>query len=205
MARYLICITGASGAVYGLRLLTALAAAGTTVHLICSPWGARVVLEETGLPIGYWLGKIRSGGGPGAEPTTVTVHRCDDFSAPVASGSFRLDGMAVIPCSMGTIGALASGVSANLVQRSGAVALKEGWPLVLVPRETPLSLVALRNLVSLKESGAVILPASPGFYGKPSTIESLVDQVVHRTMDCLGANARGAFRWREDKGPTGAF
>jgi 4-hydroxy-3-polyprenylbenzoate decarboxylase len=98
---------------------------------------------------------------------------------------------------MGTAGAIASGISANLVQRAGAVALKEGWPLIIVPRESPLSLVALRSLVALKEAGATILPASPGFYSNPGSIDDLVDQIVTRILDRLGLAMPGAKRWEE--------
>lgn len=195
MARYLVCITGASGAIYAMRLLSSLASQGAILHVACSTWGARVMLEETGRPLGYWLGKLRAHGGPGGLPASITLHRNDDFSSPIASGSFVLDGMAVVPCSLGTLGAIASGTSVNLIHRAAAVALKEEWPLVIVPRETPLSLVPLRNLVTLKEAGAVVLPASPGFYAKPANIEQLVDQVVHRIMDRLGTPAARARRW----------
>jgi flavin prenyltransferase len=186
--RYLICVTGASGAVYGLRLLRALALRdGAELHLVASHWGRRVILEETGSPLEAHL----EGMGP------VRVHDPDDLSASVASGSFRLSAAAIVPCSLGTVGALASGVVTNLVHRAGAVALKEGWPLVLVPRESPLSLVALRGLAALREAGAVILPACPGFYGRPSTVDELVDGVVERICDSMGAALPGARRWRE--------
>ncbi|MEN6363958.1 MAG: UbiX family flavin prenyltransferase [Rectinema sp.] len=198
MARHLVCITGASGAIYALRLIAALASEGSIVHVTCSPWGGRVMLEETGRPLGYWLGKIRAKGGPGGTPAILTLHRPDDFASPVASGSFSLDGTVIAPCSMGTLGAISSGVSGNLIHRAGAVALKEGWPLIVVPRETPLSLIALRGMTSLKEAGAIILPACPGFYGKPSNMEQLVDQIVHRIMDRLGTPSQRASRWRDD-------
>lgn len=196
MARHLVCITGASGAIYALRLLSALAAQGSLLHVVCSPWGARVILEETGQPFGYWLGRIRAQGTRSGVPVSLSVHRHDDFASPVASGSFRLDGTVVVPCSLGSLGAIASGGSSNLIHRAGAIALKEEWPLILVPRETPLSLIALRAMVAVKEAGAVIMPASPGFYAKPDTIEALVDQVVQRILDRLGMPADGAYRWR---------
>lgn len=195
MARYLVCITGASGAIYALRLLSALASRGVILHVVCSSWGARVLLEETGRSLGYWLGKLRAEGGPRGSQAVIKVHAPDDFSAPVASGSFRLDGMAVAPCSIGTLGSLASGTCQNLIHRAGAVALKEGWPLVIVPRETPLSLVTIRSFETLTLAGATILPASPGFYTKPESIESLVDTVVHRVMDRLGLPAGSTPRW----------
>ncbi len=200
MARYLVCLTGASGAIYGIRLLSALASTGATVHLAASSWGARVVLEETGRPLGYWVGKIRTAGGPGGRPATISVHASDDLGAPVASGSFKLDGTAIVPCSMGTVGALASGAVSNLVHRAGAVALKEGWPLVLVPRESPLSLVALEGLVKLKESGATILPACPGFYNRPKAIDELIDQITYRVLDHLGLPTPGAPKWKDTRG-----
>lgn len=205
MPRYLVCLTGASGAIYGLRLLKALAQAGAELHLVASAWGERVVLEETGRPLSAWLEELRGAApgdatpGGGADRCRITRYSPDDLSAPVASGSFRLDGAAVVPCSMGTAGALAAGTVSNLVHRAGAVALKEGWPLVLAPRESPLSLVDLRNLTALAEAGAAIMPASPGFYHRPAAIEELVDGFVARILDRLGApNAIG----RPWKGPA---
>jgi flavin prenyltransferase len=194
MPRYLICMTGASGAIYGIRLLGALASAegprpGCELHFVASAWAARVVLEETGRSIADHVAAL----GPGR----VETHEPDDLASPLSSGSFRLDGTVVVPCSMGTAGAMASGISANLVQRAGAVALKEAWPLILVPRESPLSLVSLRSLVALKEAGATILPASPGFYAGPRSIDELVDQIVARILDRLGLSMPGARRWEE--------
>jgi len=197
MSRFLVCITGASGALYSIRLISALASQGVMVHVVCSPWGARLIIEETERTLGYWLGKIRAEGGPKKSPAIIMLHSSDDYSSPVASGSFRLDGTAIVPCSMGTIGSLSSGSCSNLIHRAGSVALKEGWPLVLVPRETPLSLVALRALASLREAGAVIMPASPSFYSKPQSIEQLTDTVVHRILDHLGIPDDRAYRWNE--------
>ncbi len=194
MRRYLLCMTGASGAAYGLRLLRALASPDgpcpeAELYLVASSWAERVVLEETGRPLADHVAEL----GPGR----VEVYGPEDLDAPLSSGSFRLDGTAVAPCSMGTAGAIAAGISANLVHRAAAVALKEGWPLVLVPRESPLSLPSLRALVALKEAGATILPASPGFYARPSTVEELVDQIAARILDRLGLSMPGARRWDE--------
>jgi flavin prenyltransferase len=196
MVRYLVCMTGASGAAYGLRLLGALASPtgpcpGAEIHLVASKWAQAVVLEETGRPLADQVAAL----GPGR----VVTHGVEDLASPLASGSFRLSGAVVVPCSMGTAGAIAAGISSNLIQRAGAVALKEGWPLVLVPRESPLSLVGLRALVALREAGATILPASPGFYARPSSIDDLVDQIAARILDRLGLELPGAKRW-EDKG-----
>ena len=194
MARYLVCMTGASGAVYGIRLLRALASPegpcpDAEIHLVASAWAEAVVIEETGRPLADHVSAL----GPGR----IRTHKSDDLASSISSGSFRLSGTVVVPCSMGTAGAMAAGISANLIQRAGAVALKEGWPLVLVPRESPLSLVALRALVSLKEAGAAILPASPGFYAHPSSIDDIVDQIVARILDRLGLAMPGAARWEE--------
>ncbi len=193
-------MTGASGAIYGIRLISALAASGVTIHLAASSWGARVVLEETGRPLGYWIGKIRSSGGPGGTAATVIAHASDDLGAAIASGSFKLDGTAIVPCSMGTVGALASGTVSNIVHRAGAVALKEGWPFVIVPRETPLSLVALEGLVKLRQAGAIVLPACPGFYNRPKVLDELIDQIVYRVLDHLGRPAPDAPSWKNSRG-----
>ena len=190
MGRYLLCMTGASGAAYGLRVMALLAAPGNELGLVATEWGRRVVLEETGASLERHVEAL----GPEAGGR-IEVYGPEDLAAPVSSGSFRLDGTAVVPCSMGTLGAIASGLSANLVQRAAAVALKEGWPLVLAPRETPLSLVALRNMVALREAGATILPACPGFYRKPRRVADLVDEIAYRVLDRLGAPAEGARRW----------
>ena len=125
----------------------------------------------------------------------VKYHPNEDLSSPLASGSFRIDGTILAPCSLGTMGSIASGSCSNLIHRAGAVALKEGWPLIVVPRETPLSLVAIRSMETLKEAGAIILPASPSFYSRPGTIEDLVDSVVNRILDHLGKPMPGAARW----------
>ena len=197
--RYLVCITGASGALYSLRLMSALASRGVILHVVASQWGARVLLQETGRPLGYWLGKLRLQGGPDEGPALITMHDSSDFSAPIASGSFRLNGTVIVPCSMGTLGSLASGACSNLIHRAGAVALKEGWPLIVVPRETPLSLVSIRAMATLKEAGAVILSASPSFYNKPESIESLVDTVVYRILDHLGIVDKNIYRWSREE------
>jgi len=193
MGRYLLCMTGASGAAYGLRLMSLLAAGGAELHLVATEWGRRVALEETGRALEAHVASL----GPEAGGR-IEIHESGDLAACVSSGSFRLDGTVIAPCSMGTLGAIASGLSANLAQRAGAVALKEGWPLVLVTRETPLSLVSLRNMAALRESGATILPACPGFYNKPQAIGDLVDEIAYRVIDCLGAagpGIPGARRW----------
>ncbi|TFG79980.1 MAG: UbiX family flavin prenyltransferase [Spirochaetales bacterium] len=186
MARYLVCVTGASGAIYGLRLISALCASGAEVHAAASPWGSRVVLEETGRDFRQWCDSTG----------VAAVHDPADLAAPVSSGSFRLAGTIVVPCTMATAAAIATGNVRNLVHRAGAVALKEGWPLIVVPREAPLSVPDLRNLLTLAEAGAAIIPASPGFYHHPATIEDLVDHLVGKIMDRLGIDHELFERWK---------
>jgi len=179
MARYLVCITGASGSIYGLRLLSALAASGAELHLVASEWGKKVLLEESGRPLEAWLSDLGSG--------RVRVYEPGELGAAPASGSFRLDATLVVPASMATVASLAAGTVSNLVHRAGSVALKEGWPLLLAPRETPLSLIDLRNLERLAEAGAIIMPAAPPFYNKPRNIEELADGFVGKILDRIGA------------------
>jgi len=187
MGRYLVCVTGASGSAYGVRTIEAILAAGHEVHLVLSTWGARVFETETGLTVDAWISGI---GLP-----KDRVHAPDNLAAPPSSGSWQLDGTVIVPCSMSTIGAVASGATTNLVHRAAAVALKEGRTLVLVPRETPWSLVDLRNLTALAEAGAAILPACPGFYHHPATIDDIVNFVAGKILDRLGVG-HGLFdRW----------
>lgn len=187
MRKYLVCITGASGARYGIRVIQALVESGCEVHAIVSRWGERVVVEETGRAFAAW-----------ADLTGVAqerVYDAEDLSAPPASGSFRLDGAVIVPCSMNSVGAIASGVCGNLIHRVGLVCLKEKRPLVLVPRECPLSLIDLKNMATLAAAGAVISPAAPAFYYKPKTIDDLIDFVAGKILDNLGIE-HGLFkRW----------
>jgi len=190
VSRLFVGVTGASGAVYGLRLIEVLVAAGHEVHACASTWGQRVVLEETGTAWDQWA-TTRDG-----TRGTLTLWRPEDLGAGPASGSFRLDATVICPCSVSTLGHLASGAATNLVHRAAAVALKEGRPLVLVPRETPLSLVDLRNLTALAEAGATILPAMPGFYHRPQTLEDLVDHLVGKVLDRLDIPHTLFPRWK---------
>lgn len=187
MGRYLVCVTGASGSVYGARTIEALIRAGNEVHAVFSAWGENVFAMETGLSLYAWMA--------GAGLDANRVYAPDDLAAPPSSGSWRLDGTVIVPCSMSTVGAIASGASTNLVHRSAAVALKEGRSLIIVPREMPWSLVDLRNMTSLAEAGAAILPACPAFYHKPATIDDLVNFVAGKILDRLGVE-HGLFeRW----------
>lgn len=187
MGRYLVCVTGASGSIYGARTIEALRQAGHEVHVVFSVWGARVFETEMGMSVEGW----RADTGVPAD----RVHAPDNLAAPPSSGSWRLDGTVIVPCSMSTAGALASGATTNLVHRAAAVALKEGRPLIIVPRETPWSLVDLRNMTALAESGASILPACPAFYHHPATIDDMVNFVAGKVLDRLGVEHRLFARW----------
>jgi flavin prenyltransferase len=183
-------ITGASGAPYGVRLLRALNETGTAVRLIVSGYGLRLLEEEAGIA---GLDGLRAATG---DWSRVEWYDALDRGATPASGSAPSRGMVICPCSMGTLASIAAGISRNLVERAADVALKERRPLVLVPRETPLSLVHLENMTRLTRAGATILPAAPGFYHRPRSIDDLVDFVVARVLDHLGIEHGIGGRWR---------
>jgi len=188
-------MTGASGAPYAVRLLEVLATSRVPVWLIVSGHGWRLLEEECGIASMEALKKA-SGGKWG----TVQVFEDADRGARPASGSARTAGMVICPCSMGTVAAVAHGTSRSLVERAADVTLKERRRLLLVPRETPLSLIHLRNLTAVTEAGAIVLPAAPGFYHKPKGIPDLVDFVVQRILDHLGVEASLTPRWGEPGG-----
>jgi 4-hydroxy-3-polyprenylbenzoate decarboxylase len=196
-----LAVTGASGAPYGVRLLEVLLRAGRTVHLTVSPAATEVFAQEVGRTIdpdrfdpAAFLGERAAG----LDLSGLRYHHFRDFSAGIASGSFPTAGMAVCPCSMGTVAAIAHGLSENLIHRAAAVHLKERRKLVLVPRETPLGLVELRNLTAAAEAGAAVLPAMPAFYALPRTVADMVDFVVGRVCDQLGVEHRLLRRWGAD-------
>ena len=185
-----LAITGASGAPYGVRLLEVLAGAEVPVWLIVSGHGFRLLQAECGLGD---LDALRAA--TGGKWTSVRVFPDDDRGALPASGSQRTGGMVICPCSMGTVAAVAGGTSRSLVERAADVTLKERRRLILVPRETPFSLVHLRNLVAVTEAGATVLPAAPGFYHRPAKVTELVDFVVQRIIDQLALDITIAARW----------
>ena len=183
-------LTGASGARYAVRLLEVLARERVPVWLIVSEHGMRLLRDECGIKS---LDGLREA--TGGDWGSITLFPDEDRGALPASGSQRTAGMVICPCSMGTVAAVAMGTSRSLVERAADVTLKERRKLVLVPRETPLSLVHLRNLVSVTEAGAVILPAAPGFYHRPTKVSELVDFVVQRILDQLEIDVAVARRW----------
>ncbi|MFN2602159.1 MAG: UbiX family flavin prenyltransferase [Gemmatimonadaceae bacterium] len=190
-------ITGASGAPYAVRVLQSMVCAKQKVQLIVSSHGLRLLKTEVNIDSIEALRKS-----VGDEPlwdATVTVFSNDDRGAPPASGSAPSSGMVVCPCSMGTLSAISVGASRSLIERAADVALKERRKLVLVPRETPLSAIHLQNMLRLTRAGAVVLPAAPGFYGKPQAISDLVDFVAARVLDQLGVPHQIGKRWDGEK------
>ena len=186
----LLAITGASGAVYGVRLLEVLAAQRVPTWLLVSGHGWRLLAEECDIKDATGL-RAATGG----DWSSVVLFDDANRGAAPASGSAKTAGMVVCPCSMGTVAAIAHGTSRSLIERAADVMLKERRTLILVPRETPLSLVHLRNLTLVTEAGAVVLPAAPGFYHKPTEIGQLVDFVVQRILDHLGLDVALTKRW----------
>ena len=184
-------ITGASGAPYAVRLLEVLATRHVPTWLLVSSHGWRLIEAESGITSDADLKKATGG-----DWSSITVFDDADRGAKPASGSARTAGMVVCPCSMGTVAAIANGTSRSLIERAADVTLKERRRLILVPRETPLSLVHLRNLTLATEAGAVVLPAAPGFYHKPSQVSDLVDFLVQRVLDQLGLDIEIAKRWQ---------
>lgn len=187
-------ITGASGAPYAIRLLEQLIAAQRRVQLVISSHGLRLLQTESGVSS---AAELRERVGSGAWDRFVKVYDDADRGAAPASGSSLNAGMVICPCSMGTLSAIAVGASRSLVERAADVALKERRRLVLVPRETPLSAVHLANMLRVTRAGAVVLPASPGFYHRPSSIDDLVNFVVARVLDQLGVEHSLTQRWGE--------
>jgi flavin prenyltransferase len=224
-----VAITGASGVTYSVRLLEVLLAAGCEVHLTISAAGQVVLRQELGLSVDLdnfspgmlmldagvtlrdpklqVLGSMAGISGDSSNvlgmgagrPGTIHYHHFGDCLAPIASGSFRTDGMAVCPCTCGTLSAIANGASINLIHRAAEVHLKERRRLILVPRETPLSFVQLRNMACVAESGGIILPAMPAFYHGVKLIGDLVDFVVSRICDQLGIPNSLVERWGDNK------
>lgn len=191
--------TGASGMAYGLRLLDCLLEAGCRVELLVSQ-AARVVAKQEldlGLPSAAGeLAEVLQARFPGRSGSLVAYGR-EEWFAPVASGSNPPEAMVICPCTMGTLAAVAHGLADSLIERAADVVLKERRPLILVPRETPFSLIHLRNMTRLAEAGATILPANPGFYHRPASVEAVVDFIVARVLDQLGVPHRLMARWGE--------
>ena len=194
-----VAITGASGAVYGVRLVEELLAAGSRLSLMISNSGYTVLKEELGLA---WSADAATVNGTvrgyfKAAAENLTYYGEDDFFSPLASGSAAPEAMIVAPCSMGSLARIAAGLSGNLLERAADVMLKEGKPLILLPRETPLSAIHLENMLKLARLGVRIVPAMPGFYGQPQTLDDVVNFVVGKLLNQLGMEHRLSKRWGE--------
>lgn len=202
-----VAITGASGTIYAKRTLQMLAASGVveTINLIMSGTAAIVAQVELGenlkdpdrVKINDWLGLD-------ADSKLIRYWRLDNLAAKPSSGSNKQAGMIIVPCSMGTLGAIASGAGTNLIHRAADVCLKEGRKLILVPRETPFNSIHLENMLRLSHAGARILPASPGFYHRPKTIDELVDHLCYRILDQFDIPHSSRSVWSGDEVPDGA-
>jgi len=182
-------VTGASGGTYALRLMDCLEEADVNVHLIVSTHGKQLLAEEcnvTTIDVEHLLGRWSD---------RITIYDHDDLDCRLSSGSFQTDGIVICPCSSNTLGAVASGLGANLIWRAAHVALKESRRLILVHREMPLSAIDLENMLKLKRAGAIICPAAPGFYHKPKSINELVDFVVSRVLDLMSVTHTINVRW----------
>ena len=187
--RLVVGVTGASGVIYGLRTLAALAELGVESHLVLSRSAALTLKQEAGLSPAQLAARASA------------AYSVGDVGAPIASGSFKTLGMVIAPCSVRTMSEIATGVTANLITRAADVALKERRPLVLMVRETPFHLGHLRTMVRLAEMGATIAPPLPAFYAQPQSVEQMVDQSVGRALDLFGLDWRAVRRWGEDVGP----
>lgn len=188
MSKFVAGITGASGSIYGIRLVEELLLRKHEVFLVITENGGKVIGHETGSSIIEIIERFKN-------RDLLSLMDINDMMQPAASGSFRHDGMVVAPCTMSTLGEIACGVSKNLLTRAADVSIKERRNLILVPRETPLSSVHLRNMLSLSEAGVTVFPAMPSFYGRPAAISDLVDQIVGRIMERLGIENDLYHKW----------
>jgi flavin prenyltransferase len=186
--KIIVAITGATGAIYGVRILERLREAGAETHLVVSRWGARTLLHETP----YSREQVES--------LASVAYAPGDMGAAISSGSFRTDGMVIAPCSAKTLAAVAHGFGENLVHRAADVVLKERRRLVLVVREAPLSDIHLENMLKLSRMGAVVLPPMPAFYNRPRTVDDIVEHTVSRVLDQFGLDVSGAERWSGEMG-----
>ena len=200
MANYVVGISGGSGAPYTRRVIEGLVEAGHDAKIVVTDAGRRVFEIELGIALT----------GDPADDTRILTDNLDlgsgsgsielfdqrNVAATIASGSYECEGMVVVPCSMGTLARIATGISSNLLERAGDAALKERRRLILVPRETPLSLIHLRNMTAVTEAGAIVMPAMPGFYHLPESVNELVDMIAGRVLDGLGVNSTLLRRWK---------
>ncbi len=194
-----VALTGASGMPYGIRLVECLLGSGARVQLLYSQVAQIVAKQEMNLALPARAAELQAAfsGRFNVQPGQLEVYGREEWFAPLASGSSPPDAMVICPCSMGTLAAVAAGLAQNLIERAADVVLKEGRKLVLVPRETPFSVIHLENMLKLAHAGAVILPPNPGFYNHPQSVQDLVDFVVARVLDQIGIEHQLMRRWGE--------
>ena len=183
--RLVVGITGSSGVIYGIKLLEVLLKIKIETHLIISQWGERNVQIETDKSVEF------------VKSLATRYYNNDDMAAPISSGSFKTDGMAIVPCSMKTLSSIANGYDDNLVSRAAGVCIKESRRLVIVPRETPLSKIHLQNMISLADIGVIVLPAMPGFYQRPKSMDDLITHIAGKILDQFGIEHNIYRRWGE--------
>jgi len=189
----ILAVTGASGSLYALTLARKILERRIPLHLLISAAAARVMMKETGRDPAEWVEELRTAG-------TVHLEDTDNLGASISSGSYLTRGMIIAPCSMGTLGRIASGVSGNLIERAADVCLKERRRLVLLARETPLSAIHLENMLRITHAGGIIMPPVPALYAAPGSIAGMVDLTAERVMDLMGLPSAGGYRWTGDEG-----
>lgn len=190
MKKYIVGITGASGSIYGIHTAKEILKQNNEVYIVVTDNGKKVLSYETGYDFSDIVKELKNYG-------KVNICNINDFFEPIASGSFKVEGMVVAPCSMSAIGRISNGICLNLLDRAADVCLKERRKLIIVPRETPLNNIHLENMLKLSKSGAVILPASPGFYIKPKSIDDIINFIVSRILDSLGIENNICKRWED--------
>lgn len=197
--RWVIGITGASGSIYGIRLIEELLKADYLVHLVVTDAGWRVLKEELGWDVARRQAAIEQHYGAAMESGALIFHPNADIGATIASGSFRVEGMAVVPCSMGTLATIAHGLSDDLLARAADVMLKEGRRLILMPRETPLHAIHLENMLALARLGVTMIPAMPAFYNKPQSMDEMINFMVGKVMDNMSIQHDLYRRWGDEQ------
>lgn len=193
--RWVVGITGASGSIYGIRLIEVLLRGGAEVHVVVTDAGWRVLKEELGWDVTRRQAALEERFGQAEGGGRLTFHPNADIGASIASGSFRVDGMIIMPCSMGTLASIAHGISDDLMTRAADVMMKEGRQLIIVPRETPLHAIHLENMLTLARMGVKLVPAMPAFYYGPQSIDDLVDFLVGKVLDIMAIEHRLFKRW----------
>ena len=194
----IIALTGATGSIYGLTLARKVLKAGIPLHLLISESGESIIAYETGRSWSEWLIELRNIG-------HIDTSSVNNLGASISSGSYPVRGMVIAPCSMGSLGRIASGISGNLIERAADVCMKERRTLILLARETPLSAIHLQNMLTVTQAGGIIMPPVPAFYTKPRQISELVEHTIDRVMALLGIDTIDAFQWNPESGDADLY